>query len=114
MLDYNRVLNSRWFVGLHSDIILQSFEVVRSSDQSILKRYYPLCVVAVAGFKPTEFLGVMVGGGIELEEDEHLGVVRISVEYGFRLSKGWEFPLGITYDIKLNGYSSMVLGVGFA
>jgi len=45
MLSYNRVINNRWAIGLHSDIIIEDFAVESKSRSShannVLERSYP-------------------------------------------------------------------------
>jgi hypothetical protein len=68
----------------------------------------------VAGFKPVEYWTVFVGGGIELEEKESFGLIRIGLERNIEISDQWEIPLSLTYDAKINVYDTWSLGIGIA
>ncbi|HBH23064.1 MAG TPA: hypothetical protein DDY13_06525 [Cytophagales bacterium] len=114
LLDYNFELTSRWIIGIHTDLVLQTFEIKKILDESVIERSNPLSVVAVAGFKPVEYWTVFVGGGIELEEKESFGLIRIGLERNIEISDQWEIPLSLTYDAKINVYDTWSLGIGIA
>jgi hypothetical protein len=114
MLDYNYLISEKWIAGLHSDLILQTFQVKRFSDNSIIERSNPLCLVAVIGYKPAEYLTIMIGGGAELEKEENFGVIRIGIESSIRISEKWDVPLSLTYDAKIEGYDTWSIGIGIA
>lgn len=114
MIDYNYKITERWSLGLHSDLIMQTFKVERRLDDSIIERSFPFCAVGIVGYKPVEYLTILIGGGAELEEEENFGVFRIGLESGIEISERWEMPISLTYDAKIDGYDTWSLGIGIA
>ncbi|NRA93826.1 MAG: hypothetical protein HRU26_14325 [Psychroserpens sp.] len=113
-LNYNFKINDKWSVGLHNDIIIESFVVEDpNNSEELLEREYPICNLLVGTYKLTESWAVAVGTGIEWERNENFGVLRIGTEYGLELNKeGLEVAFGINYDALFNAYDSFNFGIG--
>ena len=117
MLAYNYSLSERWAVGLHGDIIVESFEVeVHGSgeEEELLERKYPVSVVGAASYKVIDHLAVLVGGGFETDGSETFGLVRFGLEPFLRISNRIELLLNLSYDIKIDAYDNWNLGFGVA
>jgi hypothetical protein len=118
MLSYNYMVSEKWAIGLHSDIIIDEFEVeanLRSEGSGeILERTYPISVVAAGTFKPLPWLGLIGGGGFEYAREDTFGMVRMGLEPNLRLSDKIELVLNLSYDLKLNAYDTWNFGFGIA
>jgi hypothetical protein len=120
MLAYNYHFDEKWALGLHGDIILETFFVEREGspgeggEPGLLERDYPISLVAAGTFKPIEHLGVILGGGLEFDKSESFGLVRFGLEPNLMLSERIELLLNLSYDIKIDGYNNWNLGFGIA
>ena len=110
-LNYDFWIKENMAIGLHSDVITESFIVSRQEDEQILERERPLALIGVFLYKLENGLTPLVGAGIELEKEEHLALIHFGLEYGFEIGKGWEFGANVTYDLKLDVYNSFALGL---
>ncbi|MEJ2585273.1 MAG: hypothetical protein P8Z38_09590 [Robiginitalea sp.] len=119
MIAYNYRFNENWAVGLHGDIILETFSVetgTRSEGGSdeLLEREYPISLVGAGTYKPIEHLGIILGGGLEFDKSEAFGLIRFGLEPNLRLSNRVELILNLSYDIKIDAYDNWNLGFGIA
>jgi len=64
-------------------------------------------------FKPHHRWKILGGYGVEMEKNENFQLIRIGVEYGIELPKNWELDFTFEYDFKINGYYTLLLGIGF-
>ena len=117
MLAYNYSLSERWALGIHGDIILETFEVEApglESETELLERKYPVSLVGAASYKVIDHLAVQLGGGFETDGSETFGLVRFGVEPFMRISGRIELLLNLNYDIKIDAYDNWTLGFGIA
>jgi hypothetical protein len=117
MVAYNYSLGERWALGVHGDIILETFEVEAhgsDSEEELLERKYPVSLVGAASYKVMDHLSVQMGGGFETDGEETFGLIRFGIEPFMRLSSRIELLLNISYDIKINAYDNWNLGFGIA
>ena len=81
--------------------------------ESDLRRSDVIILTAVIGYELLPAWGLTAGGGIEIEEQENLGVVRIGTEYQLRSGGNWVVAPALIFDIKQDYPSwSLVLGAG--
>ena len=114
-LDYNYLLKEDWILGLHTELIIENFEVrSRRTNEETIERTRPLSIVGVAGYKPIPRLAVLLGGGFEYSKEETFGLIRIGVEPSIEISHRWEIVFSMVYDIKLDAYNSWAIGAGVA
>ena len=115
-LNYNYKINEKWAIGLHNDIIIESFVVEDpKNSEELLEREYPICNLLVGTYKLTESWSLAVGTGVEWERNENFGVFRIGTEYGLELHKhGLEVTFGINYDALFDAYDSFNFGLGIS
>jgi hypothetical protein len=113
-IDYNYWVSSHWAIGLHNDIILESYEVINSGiePESLIERTNPVSSVASVVFKPKEHSSFILGMGAEFEKEENLILTRIGYEYSWEIGHKWDLGAGITYDIKWNTYDTWIIGLG--
>lgn len=117
MLAYNYSLSERWALGIHADIITETFQVEAhgsESEEELLERKYPVSLVGAASYKVIDHLAVQVGGGFETDGSETFGLVRFGLEPFLRISDRIELLLNLNYDIKINAYDNWTIGFGIA
>lgn len=112
-LDYNYVFSPKWSIGLHNDLIIESFKI-ETSDSEILERSSPFATAIVGGYKPSKHFTFQAGFGCEFAKEENFVLTRLGVEYGLEIHHGWEFIANVVYDIKWNAYDSYAIGMGIS
>ena len=113
-IDYNYEINERWAVGLHNDIIVESF-IVEHSDGTELERSSPIATAVVGMFKPIKNFSLLLGAGGEFSKEENLFLIKAGIEYGHRiLQDNWEIIASLTNDLKIDAYNSWNIGFGIA
>lgn len=112
-IDYNYEINERWAIGLHSDIVVESF-VVEHNDGTEIERSSPFASAVVGMFKPIKNFSLVLGAGGEFSKEENLFLIRAGIEYGYRFHDDWELIANITNDLKINTYNSWSIGLGIA
>ena len=117
--NYNYLINHKWAVGLHTDIIIEEFQVksdkTGTGDEDIgIERSFPISIVGAGSYKPLHYLSVIIGGGIEYAPEETFGLIRIGLEPSVELSEKWEMVFSMVYDLKIDAYNNWTLGVGVA
>ena len=110
--NYEFWFNSQWAVGLHNDLVMQSFNVEQKTNGAVTKREYPLLTTLVGIYKPWEHWSIFAGTGKEFEKHENLTVIKTGIEYGVPLPKNFEAGLGVEYDVKIEGNDSWLVGIG--
>jgi hypothetical protein len=113
-LDYNFQINNKWAVGLHNDIITESFNVIDFEGNREFERERPFTMTLVGVYRPHERWSFLAGAGYEFAVEENLSLLRLGVERGWELEKGWEVFATIQYDLKFSVYDSWMIGVGFS
>ena len=114
-LDYNYYFNSKWSLGLHNDMILETFKVKdHKTDQESIERTRPIACVVVVSYKPGKHFSFELGAGGEFAKEENFLLSRVGVEYSMELVHTWELISNITYDLKWQAYNSMTIGVGIS
>ena len=114
-LNYNYLINEKWQVGLHTDVILEEFRVAHGSDEVILERSSPVAIAGMAGYKFWGPLMGLVGGGVEFASEGNLSFARLGIESGWHFGSGkWEMSLIGTYEFKFEAYNSWLFGLGIS
>ena len=118
-INYTYLINHQWAVGLHTDIIIENFEVVISSNDDgdeieTIERTRPVSFVGAVTYKPLHYLGFVAGVGIEYAPEETFTLIRIGLEPSFEISPKWEGVFSIVYDIKIDAYNNWGMGLGVA
>lgn len=106
-LDYFRRIHKRWEIGIMSDLELNSYHIPEEG----LVRENAFILTGIATFNATSRWNIFLGGGIELEKNEHLSVLRLGTEYIQPLPKEWFIPFTFLYDLK-EEYSTWTISVG--
>ncbi|MGJ5642872.1 hypothetical protein [Formosa sp. S-31] len=114
-LNYNYWFNERWAFGLHTDMVLEDFEVEQwngSGEDKILERKTPIAPAIMMLYKPGKHFTYMLGIGEEFTCEENLFLIRAEVEYSLELPNEFEFGTSVGYDIRVNEYDSWALQIG--
>ena len=112
---YNYWINPKWAIGLHTDIIIESFEVekhLETGEHEELEREYPVAPALMGIYKPGKHFSYMFGAGGEFASTEDLFLLRAETSYGVHIGKGFEFETSLSYDFRFNAYDSWGMGVG--
>lgn len=112
--NYELWFNSRWAVGLHTDLTMQSFTIEAKADEAFVKKEFPLLTSLVAVYKPARHWIFFAGPGKEFENEENLNVIKTGVEYGIAIPKNWEISFGADYDFRINAYNTWLIGIGIS
>ncbi len=114
-LFYNYHFNEKWALGLHTDFVTEQF-IAKSLDGEgeAIERERPIAPALMLGYKPGKHFSFLLGGGVDIDKEETLGLLRLDVEYGLEIINGWEFVAAFGYDIRFNAFDSFQLGVGIA
>ncbi len=116
-LNYNYWFNERLSLGIHTDIIIETYEVQRhldNGDAEVLERVTPVAPALMVGYKPHEHFGFLLGPGYEFEPDENLLLFRVETEYSIEMASHLEFEAGLGYDFRVNAFDSWSLILGIA
>ena len=113
-IDYNYWISSHWAIGLHNDIILESYEVINAGSESggTIERTNPIASVAAVVFKPKKHSSFILGMGAEFAEEENLALTRIGYESSWEIRNDWDLGAVISYDIKWHTYDTWIIGLG--
>lgn len=113
-LDYDYWLSAHWAVGLHSDFIVENFELEEhfGREKAVIKRSRPLASALVVTYKPGKHLTFLAGGGGEFAKEENFLLIRAGVEYGWELPNEWELGVSLMNDFKIDAYDSWLFGLG--
>ncbi len=113
-LDYDYWITDKWAIGLHTDIIVEDFEVKASlsDEDEIIERSSPVAPALVGIFKPTKHSSFLLGAGAEFAAEENLFLNRVGYEWGTEISGKWELGLSFCYDFRWNAYDSYTIGIG--
>lgn len=114
-INYNYKFSAKWAIGLHNDIIVETFEVeqhLKSGAAATIERKYPIASVAVASYKPGKNFSYLLGAGGEFAHGKNLFLIRVGVDYGYHFHKNWELNVSLVNDFKVNAYNSFGFGMG--
>jgi hypothetical protein len=115
-LDYNYKLSHKWQIGLHTDIITETFEVEKNLDgggnEEVVERSRPIAPAIMGFYKPSEHWGFGLGMGGEFAKEENYALTRVAVEYGAEIRNGWEVFGAIQYDFRWKAYDTWTIGLG--
>lgn len=112
--DYDYWVTSKLALGLHNDIILESY-AIEKNDDTIIERERPLSSIITANFKPGKHTVFILGIGGEFSDTENFAVARLGVEYGRDIfDNSWEISASLIYDNKIDAYDSFALGFGIS
>lgn len=113
-LNYNYHIDQRWLIGLHTDLILDKFEI-EHGEGDMIERSNPFAIAGMVGYHFWGPFTGLVGGGVELESNRNIGFIRLGLEPGWHFGGGkWEVSLISTYEIKIDAYNSWLFAIGIS
>jgi hypothetical protein len=98
-------------IGLHSDVELQDF-IVANEEEEEVERKEPFIITLDALYRPWKGLVLMGGPGLEIEREETFFLFRVGLEYEVGISENWDLFPTFFYDQRLDGYSTLSIGLG--
>ena len=107
-LDYFYRLAPKWEIGTMIDLELGDYLIFEKE----LEREKAMVIALIGTYKLTKHFNLFAGGGIELEKNHNLAVIRLGTEYAFYFNKGWLLAPGFFYDFK-EGYDTWSLAIAF-
>jgi hypothetical protein len=110
-LDINYWFNHKWGIGLHNDVEIDNFVVLRNNNEEI-EREYPLVFTLDALYQIGNGFVVSVGPGIEVERNESFLLARLGVEYECNIGRKFYLMPTLFYDKRLDGFSTATIGLG--
>jgi hypothetical protein len=113
-LDYNYHFSPKWAIGLHTDIILESYKVEGKEDGEVIERSSPIAPALLGIYKPNHHWSLMAGAGAEFAKEDNFFLIRVGGEYGVEIRNGWEVFGSLAYDIKWGAYDTWILGMGIS
>lgn len=115
---YNYWINKKWAVGLHTDLVLEDYEVIEhlsnDEEEKIIERENPVAPAVMAIYKPGKHFSYQVGAGGEFAKDENFFLIRAEVEYGLEMKNDWEFTVSLGNDFRWEAYNTLNFGVGIS
>ena len=108
-LDYDYHLNPKWALGFMGAFEFDQYVV---TDNQI-ERENALILALVGKYNFTKYFAVFAGGGIELEQHDNLGVLRLGVEYAIDVGEHWALVPKFHFDFK-ESYNTWSLRLNFA
>jgi len=109
-LDYNYWVQNKWALGLHTDLITESFKI-EDNGGVIIDRSTPIAVVPAISFKPQNHSVFVLGMGKEFAKEGNFNITRFGYEYSFELPKKFELAFAFTYDKKWESYDIWSVGI---
>lgn len=113
-LNYDYFIHAKWGLGIHSEILLQQFEIKKHGTNEEIVRENPIAISGMLLFRPHHRWIIFAGYGVEVEKNENFHLVRIGAEYGIDLPKNWELGFSLEFDYKPEAYNALLFGIGFS
>jgi len=119
-INYTYLINEKWGIGLHTDIITEEFVVmnkniqIEDGEDEVIERSYPIASAIMLTYKPFKHIAFLAGGGMEFSKEENFSLVRLGVEAPFEIPGDWEIFGSFTYDINIDAYDSINFGIGIS
>lgn len=107
-LDYFVRWHDRIKAGVMLDLELDRYYIPRSNE---LERDFATMVIPAINYSVLEELSIIVGGGLEFDDNKTFFVTRFGTEYVVQFNNGWGLAPGAYFDLK-EGYWSTTLGIG--
>jgi len=115
-LNYNYWISPQWAIGLHTDLITETFKVEENlhggGDEPTVERTRPIAPALMASWRPHQHWSFIAGAGAEFAREGDLFLLRGGAEYTIHLGGAWETAGSLAYDARLNAYDSWTIGIG--
>jgi len=105
---------SRFGLGLHNDIELETF-IVEGPEEELVEKKYPVVSTLDALYNPFGGLILVAGLGYEFEKEGNFFILRFGAEYEIELGNHWDVFTTLSYDTSAadRNYHTYTLGIGF-
>lgn len=116
-IDYTVHLSPKFALGLHTDLIVETFEVekdINGSSAEVIERTKPIAPALMGLYSPNERWSFGLGMGAEFAKEDNLLLNRLGVEYAAPIRGGWEVFGILQYDIRWDAYDTWTIGLGIA
>ncbi len=110
-LDIEYWFSERWGIGMHNDIELESFEVEKE-EKEIIERNLPVVLTLDGLWNVWDEWILVLGIGLEVEEEESFGLFRAGIEYEVPIAEGWDLSPSFAYDIRFDAFDTWSIGLG--
>jgi hypothetical protein len=115
-LNYNFWLSPKWAIGLHTDLINETFRgeenLSGEGEKPTVERTQPIAPALMFTYRPHHHWAFALGGGAEFAKEGDLFLMRAGTEYTIHLGGPWETSGSLAYDIRFDAYDSWTLGIG--
>jgi hypothetical protein len=108
-LDLFYHINHHWSLGIMADLELDEYIVEFNRDD--LEREKAFILTLMAGYEVQPHWEVLIGGGIEMEHNKNLGVIRFGTEYSIPFKNNWLIAPSFFFVYK-EEYSTWALAIG--
>lgn len=92
---YEYWFSEKWAIGTYNDIEIINFQV-EQEDSQFLERENAIALSLAATYKLFPKMTVSLGGGVESDSNETLGIVRVGGEYVLLEKNEWELSVSLT------------------
>ena len=115
-LNYDFHINEAWSLGLHTDMIIEEFEVEveGASILSTLKRTRPFSTAITVSHRMNDFLLASIGVGKEFSPEENFNLIRVGLEPYFELPNNYEIVGTFAIDFRFDAYNAFTIGLGIS
>lgn len=110
-LDIDYWFGHRWGVGLHNDVEIENFVVVRNDIEEI-ERINPVVFTLDALYHISNGIVISIGPGIEVERNESYFLARMGIEYESEIGNGFYVMPTVFFDKRFDGFSTATVGLG--
>lgn len=108
-LDYFYGLSPRWVIGFMGALEIGQYSV--TDNEIEIKNALNFALLGM--FKATNHLGLLAGGGIEINQNENLGVFRLGTLYTIDVGEKWAIVPKLYVDFK-KSYNTWSLALTFS
>jgi hypothetical protein len=112
--DYNFQFHRQWALGLHTDLINETFVVEKYGSAEELERSRPVAPALIAMYNLSHRWKLGAGLGGEFAKEGSYCLNRLAVEYACPIRNGWEVYGAVQYDVRWSAYDTWTVGLGIA
>jgi hypothetical protein len=115
--NYDYHINGKWSIGLHTDMIIEEFEVEVEDENNViitLDRSRPVAIALATSYRLNNFLILSAGAGREFAPEGDFTIFRLSIDPYFPLPNDWELIGTFSFDFRVDAYNAYNFGLGIA
>ncbi|MBC7914032.1 MAG: hypothetical protein H7Y07_07915 [Pyrinomonadaceae bacterium] len=111
VLNYDYVINKHWSIGSHNDLLIEG-RTEKLGTSAFYSTERPMVVKAMGLYSPFKNSHFMFGLGDEINRTHNNLIINLGLDYGFPIAEGWEVAGEISFDNKIHGIDSWIVGFG--